>query len=59
MMQSVIVYAVVAVAAAWTLWRVVLPGAARAAVLRRLGREVKESSGCGGCSCGDGKGRCH
>lgn len=59
MLQTAIVYAVVAVAAAWTLWRVVLPASARTAILKAMGREVKEAGGCGGCSCGDGKGRCH
>ena len=48
MVQSLIVYAVVAAAAVWTLWSMVLRGWFR----RRAA--AKSQAGCGpGCGCGD------
>jgi hypothetical protein len=53
MFDALLAYAIVAVAAAFVLWRVVLPSRARAALKRAGGGAAcgtEDAGACGGCS---------
>lgn len=47
MMETVVVYALVAAAAGWVAWRLVLPAGFKRALLARLGHKPK--GGCDRC----------
>ena len=60
MVQILITYALVALAAAWVGWKVLLPRRVRAAVKARLphrAKAVAAGPAKSGCDCGDGG--CH
>ncbi|NUB16397.1 hypothetical protein GAY28_30165 [Azospirillum brasilense] len=60
MWQDLLVAVVVALAAVWTVWRVILPAGLRA---RLLGRAAPKGAGCGGgckgCGPAGGGSSCH
>ena len=58
MMQAALAYLITALAAAWVVWSVLLPKAAKRAIRSRLGRRKAAAAGpkggCGDdCGCGD------
>ena len=59
MIQALVTYLIVALAAAWVLWSMILPVRLRAALRRRLGLRtlvcgmLDRAGGCGGCDCQD------
>jgi uncharacterized membrane protein YccC len=54
-MQSLITYVIVALAAAWVIWSILLPRRARAALRRLMGRSETSA---GSCCSGDDGGKC-
>jgi hypothetical protein len=58
MLQAVLTYLLVAVAAAWVVWTQFMPKALRLALKARFDGQKATPSGKSGCDCG-GDGGCH
>ncbi|HTK36577.1 MAG TPA: hypothetical protein VL358_15000 [Caulobacteraceae bacterium] len=54
MAQTLLAYLLVALAAGWLAWSMLLPKAARRVLKARLAGQGGAVSGRGGCACGDG-----